>query len=112
MFLRGKFGFASIAVVFGAALYFSIGQGSGVQAQRARADRREFEYKVDVLSYNPGERLTDAQRARQFEMLLNREAKDGWEPVTSLLSRSTVQTFGGAITTRDSTSFLAFRRPR
>ena len=80
--------------------------------QHDKANRHEFEYKVDVLSYNPGERLTDAQRARQFEMLLNREAKAGWEPVTSLLSRSTVQTVGGAIATRDSTSFLAFRRPR
>jgi hypothetical protein len=50
--------------------------------------------------------------AKRFERLLNNEAKAGWEPVASLLSRSTVQTVGGAITTRDSTSFLAFRRPR
>ena len=88
--------------------------GPGIRRASAvrKADRHEFEYKVDVLSYNPGERLTDAQRARQFETLLNREAKAGWEPVTSLLSRSTVQTVGGAIATRDSTSFLAFRRTR
>ena len=33
MFMCGKFGAASIAVVFGTAFYSSIGQGSGVQAQ-------------------------------------------------------------------------------
>jgi hypothetical protein len=110
--MSGNFRVASIAVVCGAALYFSMGLGSEVRGQRARADRHEFEYKVVVLSYNPGERLTDEQRARQFAVLLNNEAKAGWEPVTSLLARDNVQTVGGAITTRDSISFLALRRPR
>ena len=59
-----------------------------------------------------GKRLTDEQRAAQFEKVLNAEAKAGWEPVTSLLTRNTVQTVGGGVTTRDSTSFVAFRRPR
>lgn len=80
-------------------------------AQRARAEPR-YEYRVVNFRYNPGERLGDEARAKQFERLLNEYAGEGWEPVADLLSRSTVQTVGGAVTTRDSVSFVAFRRPR
>lgn len=81
------------------------------RAQRARVEA-EWEYKVAVFSYNPGERLTDDQRARSFEKLLNNQSRSGWEPVGSLLSRDTVQTVGGAVTTRETTSFVGFRRTR
>lgn len=81
------------------------------EAQKTRPDQR-YEYKVICLSYNPGERLSDEARATRFERLLNDHARDGWEPVTDLLSRSTVQTIGGGVTTRDTISFVAFRRPR
>lgn len=89
----------------------SLSNHSGAQAQKARSEVA-WEYKVSVLSYNPGERLNDEQRAAQFEKLLNENARQGWEPVTSLLSRTTIQTVGGAVTSRDSTSFVAFRRIR
>jgi hypothetical protein len=112
MFMRGKLGITSIAVVFAVFSFVSMGKGREAQAQRTKSDQHAFEYKVVVLSFNPGERLTDVQRARQFENLLNAEAKTGWEPVTSLLSRTAVQTIGGGVATRDSTSFVAFRRPR
>jgi hypothetical protein len=112
MLMRGKLGIASIAVVLVVFVFLSMGRAPEVQAQRAKTDHHAFEYKVIVLSYNPGERLTDDQRAFQFEKLLNNEAKAGWEPVTSLLARNTVQTIGGGVATRDSTSFVAFRRPR
>jgi hypothetical protein len=81
-----------------------------VGAQRARAEPR-YDYKVVCFRYNPGERLSDDARAKQFERLLNDYARDGWELVVDLLSRSTVQTVGGGVTTRDSVSFVAFRRP-
>jgi hypothetical protein len=112
MLMRGKLGIASIAVVLGALVFVSMGKAPEAHAQRARTEPHAFEYKVIVLTYNPGERLTDEQRGAQFERLLNTEAKAGWEPVSSLLSRSTVQTIGGAVATRDSTSFVAFRRLR
>jgi hypothetical protein len=112
MLMRGKLGIASIVVVFGAFVFLSMGKAPEVQAQRAKTELHAFVYKVIPLTYNPGERLTDEQRAAQFEKLLNAEAKAGWEPVTSLLTRNTVQTIGGGVTTRDSTSFVAFRRPR
>jgi hypothetical protein len=112
MLMRGKLGIASIAVVLGALVFLSSGKPPEVHAQRSKTDRHAFDYKVIVLSYNPGERLTDEQRAAQFEKLLNTEAKAGWEPSTSLLTRNTVQTIGGGVTTRDSTSFVAFRRLR
>jgi hypothetical protein len=82
-----------------------------VEAQKARGDQR-YEYKVVCLAYNPGERLSDDARAARFERLLNEYARDGWEPVIDLLNRSSVQTIGGAVTTRDSIAFIAFRRPR
>ncbi len=81
------------------------------EAQKTRAELR-YDYKVVCFSYNPGERLSDDARATQFERLLNDHARNGWEPVTDLLNRSTVQTVGGAVTTRDTISFVAFRRPR
>lgn len=81
------------------------------EAQKGRDDG-PWEYKVGVVSYNPGERLTDEQRAAFYERTLNEQARQGWEPVGSLLTRNVVQTVGGAVTTRDSTSFLAYRRRR
>ena len=110
--MHGRLGIASIAVVVGVFIFLSMANAPGAQTQRARTDRLAVEYKVIALTYNPGERLTDEQRAAQFEKILNTEAKAGWEPVTSLLTRNTVQTIGGGVTTRDSTSFVAFRRPR
>ena len=81
------------------------------QAQRTRSDA-VWEYKVGVYSYNPGERMTDEQRAAFYERTLNEQARQGWELVGSVLTRDTVQTVGGAVTTRDTTSFVAYRRPR
>jgi hypothetical protein len=110
--MRGRLGIASIAVVLGVLAFLSMDKAPDALAQRAKTDRIAVEYKVIALTYNPGERLTDEQRSAQFEKVLNTEAKAGWEPVTSLLTRNTVQTVGGGVTTRDSTSFVAFRRPR
>jgi hypothetical protein len=110
--MRANLGIASIAVVLGTFGFVWNGYAPEAQAQRAKTDRLAVEYKVIALTYNPGERLTDEQRAVQFEKVLNAEARAGWEPVTSLLTRNTVQTVGGGVTTRDSTSFVAFRRPR
>jgi len=80
-------------------------------AQKTRDDA-QWAYKVGVFYYNPGERLTDERRATVFERELNEQARQGWEPVGTVLTRDTVQTVGGAITTRDSTSFVAYRRRR
>ncbi len=80
-------------------------------AQKTR-DEAQWEYKVGVFYYNPGERMTDERRAAVFERELNEQARQGWEPVGTVLTRDTVQTVGGAITTRDSTSFVAYRRRR
>jgi hypothetical protein len=79
--------------------------------QKAR-EESQWEYKVGVFSYNPGERLTDERRAALYEKALNEHARQGWEPVGSILSRDTIQTVGGAVTTRDTTSFVAYRRKR
>ncbi len=81
------------------------------EAQKTRVEQR-YDYKVVPFSYNPGERLSDAARATHFERLLNEYARDGWEPVIDLLNRSDVQTVGGGVTTRDTITFIAFRRPR
>jgi hypothetical protein len=97
-------GLASLAAVYGL-------RAPEARAQRARTES-PWEYKVGVLSYNPGERLTDEQRRALYERTLNEQAREGWELVGSVLNRDTVQTIGGAVTTRDSTSFLAYRRPR
>jgi hypothetical protein len=80
-------------------------------AQKARDDA-QWEYKVGVFSYNPGERLTEERRAAAYERALNLHASQGWEPVGTLLSRDGVQTVGGAITTRETVSFFAYRRRR
>jgi hypothetical protein len=80
-------------------------------AQQAGAEA-QWVYKVGVVSYNPGERLTDERRAAAYERTLNEQARLGWEPVGTLLTRDTVQTVGGAVTTRDTTSFVAYRRRR
>jgi hypothetical protein len=80
-------------------------------AQKIR-DEAQWEYKVGVFSYNPGEQLTDEQRAAFYERTLNEQARQGWEPVGTLLTRDAVQTVGGAVTTRDTTSFVAYRRRR
>jgi hypothetical protein len=88
----------------------------GLRAREARAQRARteppWEYKVGVLSYNPGERVTDEQRRAFYERTINDHAREGWELVGSLLNRDTVQTVGGAVTVRDSISFVAYRRPR
>jgi hypothetical protein len=81
------------------------------EAQKGRSDQR-YEYKVVCFTYNPGERLNDDARAARFQRLLNDYARDGWEPVIDFLNRSSVQTVGGAVTTRDSITFIAFRRLR
>ena len=78
---------------------------------RALAEAR-WEYKVGLFSYNPGEGLTDEQRRAFYERTLNEHAGEGWEVVGALLNRDTVQTVGGGVTTRDSTSFVAYRRPK
>ena len=93
-----------------------LGLGSALRspeavAQKARDDA-QWEYKVGVFYYNPGERMTDERRAAIFERELNEQARQGWEAVGTVLTRDTVQTVGGAITTRDSTSFVAYRRRR
>jgi hypothetical protein len=85
--------------------------GPTAVAQKPRAEPR-YDYKVVNFSYNPGERLADNARAVTFERVLNNLAREGWEPVTNLLDRTTIQTIGGGVTTRDTTSFVAFRRPR
>jgi hypothetical protein len=109
--MHTKLGLGSVVVLLGIVAFLALGKAPIAEAQRAKADHA-WDYKVSVISYNPGERLTDEQRAAQFEKLLNAEAKQGWEPVTSLLTRNNVQTIGGGVTTRDSTSFIAFRRAR
>jgi Enoyl-(Acyl carrier protein) reductase len=103
---------------FGLALCFLVGLtlapgliAPRAEAQKTRAEHR-YDYKVVSFSYNPGERLSDDTRAKQFDRLLNDYARDGWEPVIDLLNRTTVQTVGGGVTTRDTVSFVAFRRPR
>ena len=80
-------------------------------AQKPLADA-QLAYKVGVFYYNPGERLTDERRAAVFERELNEQARQGWEPVGTVLTRDTVQTVGGEVTTRDSISFVAYRRRR
>jgi hypothetical protein len=110
--MPNKLGIGSVVVVLGVVVFLAMGKAPDVQAQRAKAAQHTWEYKVSVISYNPGEKLNDDQRAARYEKLLNAEAREGWEPVTSLLTRNTVQTVGGGVTTRDSTSFVAFRRPR
>jgi hypothetical protein len=77
-----------------------------------KATDAPWDYKVGVFTYNPGERLTNERRAALYERALNQQAAEGWEPVGSLLSRDTVQTVGGAVTTRETTSFFAYRRRR
>jgi hypothetical protein len=81
------------------------------RAQKPR-DEARWEYKVGVYSYNPGERMTDEQRAAFYERTLNEQSRQGWELVGSVLSRDAVQTVGGGVTTRDTSSFVAYRRPR
>jgi hypothetical protein len=102
---------------FGLIIGGSIGVGLGStlrspEAAAQKAHDAQWEYKVGVFSYNPGERLTDERRAAVYEHALNQHAGQGWEPVGSLLTRDTVQTVGGAVTTRDTTSFVAYRRRR
>jgi hypothetical protein len=94
----------------GAALCLTLRSTVAV-AEQSR-DEAPWEYKVMAFYYNPGERLTDEKRAASFARVLNEQAHQGWEPVGSILSRDGVQTVGGAVTTRDTTSFVAFRRRR
>ena len=103
-----------VVLIVGVSL--GVGLGSSLRPPEAAAQKTRDEalwvYKVGVFSYNPGERLTDEQRAASFERTLNEQARQGWEPVGALLTRDTVQTVGGAVTTRDTTSFVAYRRRR
>jgi hypothetical protein len=104
----------SVGLIVGG-LLLGTGLSSTLRSPAAAAQKArdaQWEYKVGVFTYNPGERLTDERRAALYERALNQHAGDGWEPVGSLLSRDTVQTVGGAITTRDTTSFVAYRRRR
>ena len=80
-------------------------------AQKARAEPR-LRLQGRLLPVQP--RRTPGRRRPRgaVRALLNDYARDGWEPVADLLNRSTVQTVGGGVTTRDSVSFVAFRRPR
>jgi hypothetical protein len=92
-----------------------MGLGSTLRSPEAAAQKArdaQWEFKVGVFTYNPGERLTDERRAAFYERALNQHAAQGWEPVGSLLTRDTVQTVGGAATTRETTSFVAYRRRR
>jgi hypothetical protein len=95
-----------------AALVLGSTQQSREAAAQKPGDEARWVYKVGVFSYNPGERLTDEQRAAHYERTLNEQARQGWEPVGTLLTRDTVHTVGGAVTTRDTTSFVAYRRRR
>ncbi len=82
------------------------------QAQKGKPEA-QWEYKVGWFSYNPGEKMNDEQRRVVFEKALNEKyAPEGWEPVSIILERNVVQTVGGAVVTRDSVSFVAFRRPK
>ncbi len=92
-----------------------VGLGSTLRSPEAAAQKAgdaQWEYKVEVFGYNPGERMTDERRAAIYAKALNQHAAQGWEPVGSVMSRDTVQTVGGAVTTRDTTSFVAYRRRR
>lgn len=99
--LCGLFGFVLLGVF----------QGPRAMAQRNR-EEAAWEYKVAPYHYNPGENMTDLQRAAFYEKTINEQARQGWEPVGSVLSRTVVQTVGGGVTTRDSVSFVAYRRPK
>jgi hypothetical protein len=98
------------------ALILAVGSAAALIAPTAVAQKSRgeptYEYKVVTFSYNPGERLTEKARAAAFERILNDLAREGWEPVTNLLDRTSVQTVGGGVTTRDTTAFVAFRRQR
>ena len=91
-----------------------VGLGSSLRFPEAVAQRTpdavRWDYKVGVFYYNPGERLTDERRAAVYERELNEQAREGWEPVGTILTRDTIQTVGGAVITRDSASFIAYRR--
>jgi hypothetical protein len=98
---------ASLVVAIGASAMLATPAG----AQKARGEPR-YEYRVVPFRYSPDERLGAEARAKRFEHLLNEYARDGWEPVLDLLNRSAVQTIGGGVTTRETITFIAFRRPR
>lgn len=102
----GVFGGLIVAGVLAAS-----GRGPIARGQRAPA-APAWEHRVVALAYNPGERQDDRARALAFEREINRLAAEGWELVGSVLGRDTVQTVGGAVTTRETVSFVAFRRPR
>ena len=96
--------------------FFGMGLTTFLRSHEAAAQKpreeSQWEYKVGVFSYNPGEQITDEKRAVIYERALKEHAAQGWEPVGSIMSRDTVQTVGGAVTTRDTTSFVAYRRKR
>ena len=103
-----------VGMVVGGIVGFALATGLRGPEARAQKDRGEprWEYHVGWFSYNPGERRGDDARAAAFARALNERVRDGWEPVLTLLNRDTVQTVGGAVTTRDTVAFVAYRRPR
>ncbi len=109
--MRRKIWMAAILVGFTGLGLISMLQSHGSAAQKTTEDA-QWAYKVGVISYNPGERLTDEQRAAVYERTLNDHARQGWEPIGTILSRDTIQTVGGGVTTRDTKSFVAYRRRR
>ena len=72
----------------------------------------EKRFQRPVKKGHHQKQVTDDQRRVSYERALNEQAREGWEVIGSVLNRDTVQTIGGAVTTRDSTSFVAYRRPR
>jgi hypothetical protein len=103
-----------IGLIIGGLL--GIGLTSALRSHEAAAQKPneagQWEYKVGIFSYNPGEQITDEKRAVLYERAIKEHAAQGWEPVGSIMSRDTVQTVGGGVTTRDTTSFVAYRRKR
>jgi hypothetical protein len=103
-----------MGMIVGGVAGFVLASGSRPHEAKAQKPKGEhpWEYSVVLFSYNPGERASDDARRAAFERSLNTGARNGWEPVGTLLNRNTVQTVGGSVTTRDTVSFVAFRRPR
>ena len=75
---RLRIGLISVAIL-GLALLAAT-RPPRAEAQKSR-DEGAWEYKVAVFSYNPGERMTDEQRAAFYEKTLNEQARQGWEAV-------------------------------
>ncbi len=99
-----------VGVLIGAG-FTAVFRSNEALAQKNRDDAA-WDYKVGTFSYNPGESITEEKRAALYERALKEHAAQGWEPVGSILSRDNVQTIGGGVTTRDTISFVAYRRKK